>query len=139
RGRRPHRPGPRLPVAAPAPLRTELPVRAELLGVRPGSPRTVRGAPRNASRAPPHRALPSVASRRMGPGAREEHVMDHRRFLLSLVLSFLLLYVYEQLVVRPYRTPPPPVPQGEAGAPATAPVAPGAPSPATPSGPPSAT
>jgi YidC/Oxa1 family membrane protein insertase len=61
--------------------------------------------------------------------------MDQQRFLLALVLSFLLLYLYEQLVVRPYRTAPrPPVPQGEAGAPESAPVAPGAPSPPTPSG-----
>ena len=32
--------------------------------------------------------------------------MDQRRFLLALVLSFLLLLAYEQLVVRPYRQAP---------------------------------
>src|SRR5262245_65553871 len=39
--------------------------------------------------------------------------MDQRRFLIALVLSFLLLYAYEQLVVRPYRKAPAPTPQGE--------------------------
>jgi len=57
--------------------------------------------------------------------------MDQRRFLLALVLSFLLLYAYEQLVVRPYRTAPRPVPQGELGGPETAPTIPGQP-PSTP-------
>ena len=32
--------------------------------------------------------------------------MDQRRFLLALVLMFLLLFTYEQLFVRPYRRPP---------------------------------
>ena len=36
--------------------------------------------------------------------------MDQQRFLIALVLSFLLLLAYEQLVVRPYRKSPP-VPQ----------------------------
>src|SRR5262249_3312603 len=108
-------------------------LRAELLGVRPGGPRAARGTPGNAPRAPPRRALPSLASRGVGSGAGEEQVMDQRRFLLALVLSFLLLYAYEQLVVRPYRTPPRPVPQGEAGTPESPPVAPGGPpSPALP-------
>jgi YidC/Oxa1 family membrane protein insertase len=41
--------------------------------------------------------------------------MDQRRFLLALVLSFLLLLAYEQLVVRPYRKalPSPPQTQGQ--------------------------
>lgn len=38
--------------------------------------------------------------------------MDQRRFLIALVLSFLLLLAYEQLVVRPYRQAPSPPPQG---------------------------
>jgi len=38
--------------------------------------------------------------------------MDQRRFLIALVLSFLLLLAYEQLVVRPYRRAQP-APQGE--------------------------
>jgi YidC/Oxa1 family membrane protein insertase len=38
--------------------------------------------------------------------------MDQRRFLLALVLSFLLLLAYEQLVVRPYRLAKAPAPQG---------------------------
>src|SRR5262249_55309373 len=38
--------------------------------------------------------------------------MDQRRFLLALVLMFALLFVYEQLFVRPYRRPPGPVPGG---------------------------
>jgi YidC/Oxa1 family membrane protein insertase len=47
--------------------------------------------------------------------------------------------VYEQLVVRPYRTAPRPVPQGEAGTPESAPVAPGGtPPPALPSATPGA-
>src|SRR5262249_41667887 len=84
---------------------------------------------------PPDRPLPSLAPRRVGSGAGEGHVMDQRRFLLALVLSFLLLYAYEQLVVRPYRTAPHP-PQGETVAPESAPVAPvapGTPPPAPPS------
>ena len=36
--------------------------------------------------------------------------MDQQRFLIALVLSFLLLLAYEQLVVRPYRKSTP-VPQ----------------------------
>src|SRR4029450_9792220 len=36
---------------------------------------------------------------------------------LALVLSFLLLLAYEQLVVRPYRRAEPPAPQGETGRP----------------------
>jgi YidC/Oxa1 family membrane protein insertase len=41
--------------------------------------------------------------------------MDQRRFLLALVLSFLLLLAYEQLVVRPYRkAQPSPQTQGQA-------------------------
>jgi YidC/Oxa1 family membrane protein insertase len=39
--------------------------------------------------------------------------MDQRRFLLALVLSFLLLLAYEQLVIRPYRRAQPAAPQGE--------------------------
>ncbi len=40
--------------------------------------------------------------------------MDQRRFLIALVLSFLLLLVYEQLVVRRYRQEaPPPAPPGQ--------------------------
>ncbi len=39
--------------------------------------------------------------------------MDQRRFLLALVLSFLLLLAYEQLVVRPYRQVPSAPPQGQ--------------------------
>jgi YidC/Oxa1 family membrane protein insertase len=56
--------------------------------------------------------------------------MDQRRFLLALVLSFLLLYAYEQLIVRPYRTAPRPAPQGEQG-PESAPPTPAATLPAT--------
>jgi YidC/Oxa1 family membrane protein insertase len=56
--------------------------------------------------------------------------MDQRRFLIALVLSFLLLYAYEQLVVRPYRTAPHPAPQGDQGTEST-PPAPGATPPAT--------
>jgi YidC/Oxa1 family membrane protein insertase len=53
--------------------------------------------------------------------------MDQRRFLLALVLMFLLLFTYEQLFVRPYRRPPatppetgqqPPAPTAEQPAPA---------------------
>lgn len=51
--------------------------------------------------------------------------MDQRRFLIALVLSFLLLYAYEQLIVRPYRTAPHPAPQGEPEQ-GSAPPAPGA-------------
>jgi YidC/Oxa1 family membrane protein insertase len=61
--------------------------------------------------------------------------MDQRRFLLALVLSFLLLYAYEQLVVRPYRTAPRPAPQGEPAGPETAPTIPGQPPSAAPSTP----
>ena len=44
--------------------------------------------------------------------------MDQRRFLIALVLSFLLLLAYEQLVVRPYRKAPPvPQTQGQGTAP----------------------
>jgi len=62
--------------------------------------------------------------------------MDQRRFLLALVLMFLLLFTYEQLFVRPYRRPPatppetgqqPPVPGAEhPTAPPASPPAPGA-------------
>jgi YidC/Oxa1 family membrane protein insertase len=49
--------------------------------------------------------------------------MDQQRFLLALVLSFLLLLAYEQLVVRPYRrsqpSPQPPSQGQVAGQPAT--------------------
>ena len=38
--------------------------------------------------------------------------MDQRRFLIALVLSFLLLLAYEQLVVRPYRKAQP-APRGQ--------------------------
>src|SRR5262245_1449874 len=50
--------------------------------------------------------------------------MDQRRFLLALVLMFALLFVYEQLFVRPYRRPPAPVPEaGQAPPPAQRPEA----------------
>src|SRR6516165_5559686 len=62
--------------------------------------------------------------------------MDQRRFLLALVLMFLLLFTYEQLFVRPYRRPPatppetgqqPPAPGAEhPTAPPASPPAPGA-------------
>ena len=39
--------------------------------------------------------------------------MDQRRFLIALVLSFLLLLAYEQLVVRPYRKAQPVAPQDQ--------------------------
>jgi len=58
--------------------------------------------------------------------------MDQRRFLLALVLAFLLLYAYEQLVIRPYRTAPRPVPQGEQTVPEPGAAPPGAPSPTVP-------
>ena len=51
--------------------------------------------------------------------------MDQRRFLIALVLSFLLLFAYEQLIVRPYRTAPHAGAAGRAEA-GTAPPAPGA-------------
>src|SRR5215472_17578790 len=56
--------------------------------------------------------------------------MDQRRFLLALVLMFLLLFVYEQLFVRPYRRAPSPPPEAgqaptpEAARPPTQPEAP---------------
>lgn len=61
--------------------------------------------------------------------------MDQRRFLLALVLSFLLLLAYEQLVVRPYRKAQPPAPQDQSEhaapeRPAASPQAPPTPRPA---------
>src|SRR5215468_2881944 len=44
--------------------------------------------------------------------------MDQRRFLLALVLMFLLLFTYEQLFVRPYRRPPATPPEAEQQPPA---------------------
>ena len=109
-----HRPGPRLPAPAAPALRAELPVRADLLRVCPA--RRWRATARSAGTmpgAPACRAMPSLAPRRLGPCPDgRELVMDQRRFLIALVLSFLLLYAYEQLVVRPYRTAPHPAPQG---------------------------
>jgi len=58
--------------------------------------------------------------------------MDQRRFLLALVLSFLLLLAYEQLVIRPYRRAQPAPPQGETETP---PLEGSAPSPQTPASP----
>jgi YidC/Oxa1 family membrane protein insertase len=60
--------------------------------------------------------------------------MDQKRFLLALVLSFLLLLAYEQLVIRPYRRVQPPAPQAQREpAPGETP----APPPSTPAPPPS--